>query len=291
MHEPVLQEEVREALVLKPGAVAVDLTAGSGGHAVKLLEAVGRLGQVVLLDRDPEAVKRCQERFRGVSEVRIQQAAFHEAGRALKGLGVGGADAVLMDLGVSREQLEDPARGFSFLRDGPLDMRMDPNWPVSAAHMVARSREAELADLIWKYGEERRSRRIARVLVEARRTSPILTTLELAGLVAKAIGRKGRLHPATRVFQALRMAVNDELGQLSTGLQQGFSMLRPGGRLAVIAYHSLEDRTVKLQFKAWRAQGVGRWIFKKPVTPARHEVQRNPSARSAKLRVIERVTA
>jgi 16S rRNA (cytosine1402-N4)-methyltransferase len=297
LHEPVLVREVVEGLALRPGDIAVDLTAGSGGHAVQLLEAVGSRGQLIAIDRDPDAIKRCQDRLRSLAGgqanerggVRIERASFAELGRVLSQLHVAKVHAVLMDLGVSREQLETPERGFSFMRDGPLDMRMDPNLSFSAADVIGSLPENELADVFWRYGEEHRSRRVARFICRERERCRIDTTKKLADLVSKTLHRRGRIHPATKVFQALRIYVNNELKVLETALATALDCLFPKGRLAVITYHSLEDRIVKHFFRQEKENNRITWVNKKPVVAAREEIGRNASARSAKLRIVERL--
>ncbi len=292
MHEPVLVREVVEGLALRTGQIAVDLTAGSGGHAERLLEAVGSQGQLVAMDRDPEAIERCRVRLREERDgVHIQKASFSELGEVLSKLKLEKVHAILMDLGLSREQLELTGRGFSFMREGPLDMRMDPDLPFSAAAVVRDLAEEELADIFWHYGEERFSRRIARRIASERKKNPITTTKSLADVVTSAIGRRGKIHPATKVFQALRIYINDELKQIETVLPIAMDKLYPGGRLAVIAYHSLEDRIVKHFFKQQKESNKISWINKKPIVPERVEIERNPSARSAKLRIVERLNS
>jgi len=292
LHEPVLVREVVEGLALRTGQIAVDLTAGSGGHAERLLEAVGSQGQLVAMDRDPEAIERCRVRLREERDgVHIQKASFSELGEVLSKLKLEKVHAILMDLGLSREQLELTGRGFSFMREGPLDMRMDPDLPFSAAAVVRDLAEEELADIFWHYGEERFSRRIARRIASERKKNPITTTKSLADVVTSAIGRRGKIHPATKVFQALRIYINDELKQIETVLPIAMDKLYPGGRLAVIAYHSLEDRIVKHFFKQQKESNKISWINKKPIVPERVEIERNPSARSAKLRIVERLNS
>ena len=290
MHEPVLVKEVIEGLALHSGDVAVDLTAGSGGHAEGLLAAVGSQGRLIAIDRDPDAIKRCQDRLREMrSGVEIKRASFAELGHALSQLQIAKVHGVLMDLGVSREQLETPERGFSFMRDGPLDMRMDPDLPISAADVIRNVSEEELADIFWRYGEEHRSRRIARYICRERERVRIVTTKALADLISKVVPRRGRIHPATKVFQALRIYVNNELKELATALAFALEKLYPKGRLAVITYHSLEDRMVKHFFREQKELNQVLWVNKKPIVPAREEIERNPSARSAKLRIVERI--
>jgi len=292
LHEPVLLAEVKEGLAVKPGQVVVDATIGSGGHTEMLLEIVGIGGRIIGLDRDPEAVKRCQGRFRAARDgVTVRQAAFSKVGDVLSTLDIDKVDGILFDLGVSSEQLETSDRGFSFAREGPLDMRMDKGLAMSAADVLREASERELADILWQFGEERFSRRIARQICRRRSQEPLQSTTQLATLVARVLRRRGRRHPATRTFQALRIYVNDELGELRKALIVAVDRLRIGSRAAVISYHSLEDRIAKETFKKFKAEKIVRWINKKPIVPSRAEIERNPSARSAKLRIIERLTA
>ncbi len=302
-HLPVLREAVLEHLG-RPGARALlDGTIGAGGHAAALLEALPE-ATLLGLDQDPAALELARERLAPhAARVTLVHAPFADAAEVAAELGAGPFDAALIDIGVSSMQLDQPERGFSFQRPGPLDMRMDPTQPRTAADLLATLEERELADLIYQLGEERYSRRIARAIVERRAQAPLRTTDELAELVRRAVppprgpqrgprrGRGRRIHPATRTFQALRMAVNDELGQLERALPALFGLLAPGGRLAVISFHSLEDRRVKQYFRELKQQGAGRLLTKKPLVADEAEVATNPRARSAKLRVIERVAS
>lgn len=307
-HIPVLLAEVMEALAVGPGAAAIDCTLGGGGHTAALLSQSAPTGRVLALDADPAALRRAQRRFDaeiGAGRLLLVNANFAEIQVVAAQTAFTQVDAILLDLGVSSFQLETPERGFSFLHDGPLDMRFDPAQTRSAADIVNTWDETELANLIFRYGEERRSRAIARMIVKRR---PITTTAQLAETVANAVGgrRGSRLHPATQTFQALRIAVNQELEQLERTLPQCLQLLRPGGRLAVISFHSLEDRIVKqwMQFEAsdWVADrlhphgGVNktatvRTVTKKPLVATPTEMERNPRSRSAKLRVVERMDA
>ena len=303
-HEPVLVEEVLEALSPVAGGFYVDATFGRGGHAARLLQAVGPAGGVLALDRDPAAIAAGRARFGDDPRLELVQADFarlaeivsaHSRGRPVQG--------VLLDLGVSSPQLDDPGRGFSFSKDGPLDMRMDPTRGASAAEFVAHADERELQQVIAALGEERHARRIARAIVAARAAAPITRTLQLAEIVRRAVRGHDGKHPATRTFQALRMHVNDELGQLQAALRSAFAVLAPGGRLAVISFHSLEDRIVK---RFIRERSTVDPVFAGlPVIPAsarpvmreigrkrratEAEVARNPRARSAVLRCAERL--
>jgi 16S rRNA (cytosine1402-N4)-methyltransferase len=291
-HVPVLPAAVLAALAPAPGQVAVDATAGTGGHTRLLAERVGPGGRVVALDRDPAMLALARPRLEGLP-VTLLQANFDGLRGVLDGLGLPAADAVLADLGVCSDQLDAAERGFGFARPGPLDMRLDPGEGETAADLLRRFNERDLADLFWEYGEERFSRRIARRLVEARRTRPPETTEELAELVRRCVPRPPRkggrrrppIDPATRVFQALRIAVNDELGALDRFLAALPGCVRPGGRAAVISFHSLEDRRVK---RAFRDRAVWEEWTRKPVQADEEEVRRNPRARSAKLRAAVR---
>jgi 16S rRNA (cytosine1402-N4)-methyltransferase len=308
-HVPVLVDEVLSYLAPRPGAVIVDATLGDGGHAEAILRRIAPAGRLVGLDRDGEALARAEERLRRFGQnVMLAHANFADLDEALNGLGVGAVDGVLLDVGVSARQLMEAERGFSFERVGPLDMRMDRRDPAgrTAADLVNTLAERELADLIYRYGEERASRKIARSIVARR---PLRTTRDLARAVEAAIGAgRGRLHPATRTFQALRIATNREIESLERALPQAVRRLRPGGRLCAIAFHSIEDRAVKTAL-ARMARGctcppdapecrcgregprLVRILTKKPVTPSAAEVARNSRARSARLRAAERLTA
>jgi 16S rRNA (cytosine1402-N4)-methyltransferase len=282
-HEPVMVAEVVE--FLGRGRTVVDMTVGAGGHARALLEA--GVGRVIGVDRDPGALRQASERLAPYGDrFRPVAGAFSAAPAAA--VGEGRADGVLFDLGVSSMQLEDEERGFGYRADGPLDMRMDPSAPgPTAADLVNDLPEEELADLIFRYGEERQSRRVARAIVRARGRGRIETTGELAGVVAGALGRRpGRAHPARRTFQALRIAVNREIEELTTSLPWAASVLAPGGRVVVLSYHSLEDREVK---RFLRDESTLRALTKRPLTASAEEVARNPRSRSAKLRAAEKV--
>lgn len=286
-HTPVLLSEVLRWLDPRPGGVYVDATVGTGGHAEAILERLGPGGLLIGLDRDPEACAFARTRLiRFGDAVRIVQANFEELRAVLAALGIERVDGVLMDLGVSSLQLERPERGFSFHISGPLDMRMDPSIPTTAADLINRLSEPELAALISRYGEERFARRIAREIVRRR---PLATTEELREAVARAVPRRawpGRIHVATRTFQALRIAVNRELEALERALPQAADVLAPLGRLVVIAFHSLEDRIVK---RFLRSEPRLRVLTPKPVRPSPEEVRANPRARSARLRAAERL--
>jgi len=290
IHVPVLLRETLELLAVRSGGLYVDGTVGLAGHAEAILQASGPDGRLYGVDRDAEALALARERLGAYgARVRLEQVDYRELPERL---GVERPDGVLLDLGVSSLQLDSPERGFGFAQDGPLDMRMDRSRGESAAALVARLDERELADVVWRYGEERASRRIARALVAARARAPITTTGELATIVRRAAGRSRRrgLDPATLTFQALRIAVNRELERLAASLAALAARLAPGGRLAVIAFHSLEDREVKHTFRSLGGEGL-RVLTRKPVRPTPAEVALNPRARSARLRAVLREAA
>jgi 16S rRNA (cytosine1402-N4)-methyltransferase len=290
-HEPVLLAETIELLDPSRGGVFVDCTVGLGGHAGALLAAGA--SRVIALDRDPTALALASRSLAAWGDrVELVHADYRQLGDVLEARGVDGVDGALADLGVSSMQFDMEGRGFSFRRDEPLDMRMDQTSGPTVADLLQSVDEQELANVIFQFGEERFSRRIARGVVEARRLSPVATTGQLAQIVRRAVPRRGyqRIDPATRTFQALRIWVNRELEGLDAFLVETSRRLRAGARLAVITFHSLEDRVVKHTFRALAAgEAALRVLTRKPVTPAEAEVGRNPRARSAKLRAIERL--
>ncbi len=291
-HVSVLPAEVLALLAPAPGQVVVDATVGAGGHARLLAERVVPGGRLIGLDQDPAMLELARPRLEGLP-VTLVHANFDQLRQVLDEQGVAAADAVLADLGFCSDQLDDAARGLSFQEEGPLDMRLDPTAGEPASALLNRLSERDLADLIYHYGEERFSRRIARRIVEERRRRRIETTAQLAELVRRCVPRRGKpggsrghaIDPATRTFQALRIAVNDELGALELFLEQLPRCVRPGGVAAVISFHSLEDRRVKQAFRDWK-----RWepLTPKPVQAGEDEVRQNPRARSAKLRAARR---
>ena len=298
-HVPVMPAEVLEALQVHPDGVYLDGTFGRGGHAREVLAKLGANGRLLLMDRDPSAIAQARDLFGTDARVRIRHASFAELAdwpETAQGL-----DGVFFDLGMSSPQIDDATRGFSFQADGPLDMRMDPGSGSSAAEWLAAAPEAAIADVLWRYGEERLSRRIAKAIVGQRAERPLRSTAELAALVARTIGyRERHKHPATRTFQALRIHVNDELGALETGLQGALARLKPGGRLVVISFHSLEDRVVKRFIRGQDVQPASRRNLPpldappSPLAaldkrfPGDAELASNPRARSAVLRVAEK---
>jgi 16S rRNA (cytosine1402-N4)-methyltransferase len=303
-HQPVLAEEALTALALEAGGYYVDATFGRGGHTARILAALGEQGRLLALDRDPQAIEAGRRRFSNEMRLALVQASFAELAALVPAHSQGRPCAgVLFDLGVSSPQLDDPSRGFSFRADGPLDMRMDPTRGEPVASWLNRASVDEIREVIATLGEERFARRVAEAIVKARAERPIERTLQLASLVARAVKtREPGKHPATRTFQALRMFVNDELGQLDRGLQGALEVLAPRGRLVVISFHSLEDRRVKqfmqrhstvdpalasLPVVPESARPRLRLVGKK-VRPSKEELARNPRARSAILRVAER---
>lgn len=304
-HRPVLLAEALAALAIRPDGFYVDATFGRGGHAAAILERLGSAGSLLALDRDPAAGEWARSEFGQDARFRFVQTRFSQLADMIEQRGLRGrVSGVLLDLGVSSPQLDDPARGFSFSRDGALDMRMDPTSGIGAAEWISRAGEAEIEQALAEFGEERFHRRIARAIAMARRQAPIATTARLAAIVAAAVPtREPGKHPATRTFQAIRIAVNDELRELRAVLPQVVRTLAPGGRMAVISFHSLEDRVVK-RFMHEQARGMelpldlpvtglpqGRTlrVVGRAVRPAAAEIAINPRARSALLRVAERL--
>ena len=298
VHVPVLLHETVQLLDLAPGLVVVDGTVGAGGHARAIARAIRPGGHLIGLDRDPEILAcaraaLAQEAEDAVEQVRVSlhHIPFSRVQDALHAEGQPACDRLLLDIGVSSLQLDQAERGFSFMADGPLDMRMDPTGSVDAAQWLAEVDEVELANVLFEFGDERYSRRIARAIVETRKHAPIVRTGQLAELIFRAMpghARHGRIHPATRSFQAIRMAVNDELGELRRALEAAVSCVRPGGRICVITFHSAEDRIVKWFFRE-RCEVV----TKKPVVATDAEIEQNPRARSAKLRcgIVKEIAA
>ncbi len=294
IHEPVLLEAVLDALRYEPDAVLVDATIGQGGHAQALSKRLGEKGLLIGLDVDAASLETARRRLEGVScRVELRRANFGRLEEELREVGVERVSVILADLGFCSAQMADRDRGFSFQEDGPLDMRLDDRLEQTAADLVNGLPENELADLIYEYGEERKSRRIAKAIVTARRRQRLTRTLELAAVILEAFGLRDRgwqykIHPATRTFQALRIAVNGELRQLERLLALGPDLLVPGGQMAVISFHSLEDRLIKNSFRTNYAAGIYDQISKKPIVAGREEILRNRRSRSAKLRVARR---
>ena len=294
VHVSVLLDEVVEWLAPRPGGTFVDATLGNGGHAAALLDATAPDGRLLGLDADPRALDVAGTRLAEYGDRAILvNANFRDLAAVGTERGIADVDGIVMDLGLSSRQLEASGRGFSFREDEPLDMRFDPSRGQSAADLLNELDEREIADLIYQLGEEPKSRRVARQVVQRRALAPFRTTGDLVAAVEAALGpRRGRTHPATRTFQALRIAANDELGALEVALPQAAGLLRPGGRLAVVAFHSLEDRRVKQFFRAGGTDAAPlRALTKRPLVPSDDEVARNPRSRSAKLRIAERLAS
>jgi len=301
-HEPVLYQEIIHALQPRSPEHYIDGTVGAGGHARGILEACAPGGRLLGMDVDPTALALARETLAPYGErVALSRASYDNMLDAMHKCGWRTVDGIVLDLGVSSMQLDTAGRGFSFQSEAPLDMRFDPDSGMTAAELVNTAEEAELAEMLFRFGEEPRARRIAQLIVKAR---PITTTTELAGIVKRAYRERSRVHPATRTFQALRIAVNDELACLARALPSALEALRPGGRLAVISFHSLEDRIVKQYFREQSKDQVNppytrvyeferkaslKEVSRKPIVPGEAEVRTNPRARSARLRVAEKV--
>ncbi len=303
-HVPVLLEECIEGLDIKPDGVYVDGTAGGAGHSSAIAARLGENGRLIALDRDPDAVRTASERLSVFPNVTVIHSNYSQMRQVLDEIGVGKVDGVLMDLGVSSYQLDEGSRGFSYHSDAPLDMRMSKEG-VSAADIVNTYSESELARIIFEYGEEKFSRRIASNIIAAREKAPIETTLQLADIIRNSVPQKARRekNPCKKTFQAIRIAVNGEFEHLSMGLDEAFYSLKPCGRLAVITFHSLEDRLVKKKFAEWCKGCIcppdfpqcvcghkpqGKLVNRKPIEAKEKELERNNRSRSAKLRIIER---
>ena len=295
-HVPVLADDVLELLRPERAKLIVDCTVGLGGHSRMLLERAPSDARLIGIDVDEANLQQARENLAEFGErVRLFQANFSQLTTVLDEADESSADAILADLGVASTQLDDAERGLSFQADGPLDMRLDPRLDETAEGLISRLSERELADLIYEYGQERYSRRVARAIVQQRKKERIATTGQLAEIVSRSLPRPARstrrgVHPATRTFQALRIAVNDEMSVLQTLLDSLANALASGGRAAVISFHSLEDRPVKHTFNRLAADGAVEVLTKKPITPGPDEMARNPRSRSAKLRAIERTT-
>jgi 16S rRNA (cytosine1402-N4)-methyltransferase len=288
-HVPVLPTEVLTLLAPQPGQTIVDCTLGAGGHSQQLAEKIGPSGTLIGLDQDEQMLALARQRLTAYPQVKLVQANFEQLASVLSNLGITRVDSVLADLGFCSDQMDDPTRGLSFQADGPLDMRLDTSCGQTAADVVNTLSERALADVIFEFGEERFSRRIAKRIVERRASQPFATTADLADVVKHSVPwgpDTRRIHPATRTFQALRIAVNDELGALDRLLAMLPNQVAIGGRVAIISFHSLEDRRVK---QAFRDRPEWKPITKKPVEASEHESATNPRARSAKLRVAERI--
>ena len=293
IHRPVMLEEVLTLLNLKQGMTVVDATIGTGGHSLELAKAISPNGILIGIDRDSQALETAKQRL---SEYNCERKFVHDnfsnIDHILPSLGIERVDGVLLDLGVSSLQLEDPMRGFSFVNEGPLDMRMDQENSLSAFDLINNLSQKEIAALLWKFGQERFSNRIAKRIVSRREESTIKTTVELASLVCKALPHTKsyhRIHPATRTFQAIRIAVNKELESLEIFLEKISNFLNKNGRICIISFHSLEDRIAKINFRELAKSKKFRLIIKKPLVPKDKERMLNARSRSAKLRVLEKI--
>lgn len=304
-HKPVLFEETIRSLAIRPEGTYIDGTMGGGGHSEAILQRL-TTGTLLSIDQDPDAIQAAGERLKQYPQSIRVRGNFAQMGELARAQGMDAVDGVLLDIGVSSYQLDTPERGFSYHHDAPLDMRMSQEGP-SARDLVNTLDERELADIIFRYGEDRSARRIAQGICLAREKAPIETTAQLAEIIKESVPaavRRAEGHPARKTFQALRIAVNGELDRLQEGLEAGFGLLKPGGRLAVITFHSLEDRIVKQQMQEW-CQGCicpkdfpvcvcgrkpqGKLVYKKGLAPSPEEVEENPRARSSRLRVIEKL--
>lgn len=286
IHLPVMLREVIVLLKPESGGIYVDATVGLGGHSEEILKHIGS-GMLIGIDRDDEALNMVSSRLAD-SRVVLKKGRFSEVGRLVTETGVTEVDGILFDIGTSMFHLKTAERGFSFLSEEPLDMRMDRSQDLTAAYIVNRYPEKDIDIILWEYGEERLSRKIARAIVDYRAKKKIGTCAELSDIVCSVYKGRGKLHPATKTFQALRIAVNDEMNELKKGLDASLGILKSGGRLCVISYHSLEDRIVKNFIRDNQKLGVFNILTKKPLVPAYEEVRLNPSARSAKLRGAEK---
>ena len=286
IHLPVMLREVIVLLKPESGGIYVDATVGLGGHSEEILKHIGS-GMLIGIDRDDETLNMASSRLAD-SRVVLKKGRFSEVGRLVTETGVTEVDGILFDIGTSMFHLKTAERGFSFLSEEPLDMRMDRSQDLTAAYIVNRYPEKDIDIILWEYGEERLSRKIARAIVDYRAKKKIGTCAELSDIVCSVYKGRGKLHPATKTFQALRIAVNDEMNELKKGLDASLGILKSGGRLCVISYHSLEDRIVKNFIRDNQKLGVFNVLTKKPLVPAYEEVRLNPSARSAKLRGAEK---
>lgn len=288
IHVPVMLEEVLEALKIRDNGIYVDATIGLGGHSEGILQRAKEC-TLIGIDRDDKALEIAKRRLKEFRNVFLVKESFSRLKTVVENMGHEKVSGILLDIGVSTLHLQSEGRGFSFLNDDLLDMRMDQSQGLTAEEVVNTYSEKNLADVIWRYGEERFSRKIAKAIVYRRRKGRIKSCKDLAGIIAKTIGRRGRIHPATRTFQALRIEVNKELDELSAAIESGADILESEGRFCVISYHSLEDRIVKNAFRKLAKEGLFRIITRRPLVPGREEQRINPSSRSAKLRVGERV--
>jgi len=294
-HVPVMLQEVLDYLKLAPGQIIVDATLGTGGHSAEILKRITPQGRLIGIDRDENSLSVCRQRLAEFKDsIDFVQANFADLDQVLANLGIQNIDGIIFDLGISSYQLFDAQRGFSFQEEGPLDMRLDKSSYICAYDLVNNLNENEISQILWNFGQERWHNRIARLLVQERRNEPICTTKQLANLVMRAIPYRYRrsyyrIHPATRTFQAVRIAVNRELEILENAIKKAVNVLKKQARICVISFHSLEDRAVKHTFRALKAGGLVDIITAKPLTPGTGEIEVNPSSRSSKFRVAERI--
>ncbi|AFM42646.1 S-adenosyl-methyltransferase MraW [Desulfosporosinus acidiphilus SJ4] len=306
-HVTVLLNETVDGVVTDPSGIYVDCTLGGAGHSQRILESLNPRGRLICFDQDEHAIRHAQELFSGDERVLLVKKNFENLEKTLEELGLQPVQGIMFDLGVSSPQLDEAERGFSYMQDAPLDMRMDAQNSMTAKEIVNTWREEELAQIIWNYGEERWAKRIAQFIVQKRQERPLETTGDLVSVIKAAVpaaARRDGPHPAKRTFQALRIAVNDELGVLDRVLDQALRCLDRGGRIAVITFHSLEDRIVKERMKSWLgrctcppelpvcrcgAKALARVLTRKPIFPSEEEIEKNPRARSAKLRIAEKI--
>jgi len=293
LHISVMPKEALELLALPSGGVAVDGTLGLAGHSLLMAQALGPRGHLIGIDRDNASLKLAQKKLAPLElKIDLLKGTFGSIDSLLASLKVSVVDGILLDLGISSFQLDNEARGFAFKSDGPLDMRMDQESGATAAELINTLKKDQLEKIISEFGEERFARRIAAAIVMQRSKAKITSTKNLADIILRALPHgytRGRIHPATRTFQALRIAVNEELETLSLGLEKCFRMLKSGGRLCVISFHSLEDRLVKTKFKSWGLMKEGAVLTKRPLVASDEECEQNPRSRSAKMRAIERI--
>jgi len=293
VHIPVLSGEITDLLNLKPGSIVVDATLGLGGHSKIMAKKIGSCGVIIGIDKDVESIKIVNKNLcikKSNSQLIVVHGSYVDIDTIVANYGYKTVDAILFDLGLSSLQLDTATRGFSFQKNAPLDMRFDTTEPTTAADIVNGYPVKKLADLIWQFGQERQSRKIAKAIFDRRRQKRIETTDDLAQIISKAKGgRRGKIHPATLTFQALRIVVNQELLAIQTALPKAIKLLKSKGRLAVISYHSLEDRLVKHLFRDFAQNDQITLVVKKPIIASKEEIKNNPRSRSAKLRVIEKI--
>lgn len=294
-HIPAMLHEVIDYLALVPGQVIVDATIGTGGHSFEILKSISPGGKLIGIDRDEDSLNVCRQRLSDFNNsLELVHANFVDLDQALAKLGVDKIDGIIFDLGISTFQLKNAQRGFSFQEEGPLDMRLDKDSYISAYDLMNNLNESEISGILWNFGQERWHNRIARLLIQERAIQPIATTRQLADLVVRAIPHRYRkshyrIHPATRTFQAVRIAVNRELEIIESAIKKAVAILKTQARICVISFHSLEDRAVKITLRQLKAEGLINIITPKPLTPLFSEIEANPSSRSSKFRVAERI--